>query len=322
MCRNFLEDTEFKVHTLTAASIQIFIPLLILTIIYSLIIVELRHGAKRFLILSHARDTRIRLKRNRKTTKLLIIIVVVFYVCVLPVNVFYLFYLFDVNSLSLSVTLHVFAFLQMLQMVNSCVNPIIYSRLHTSFRRTTLNLLCSCCFQRFRKYSFESVRRSIRSSVLSSFRMKHRLSTRSSIISTTTSRQSMETTDFGKSRTFSDLLNHNKQISEHNSTLGLTHLVGSSSLGQASIGTSVTYDSADFPHKHLHSPALSRGIGAGDDDVFSSTGGTICSNQLHRKVMILSYKQTKKTLVKGKPVQVWVLTTTCTRGGMSHEHFW
>ena len=47
-------------------------------------------------------------------------------------------------------------------MLNSCVNPLIYSNLHTSFRRSSLRLLCSCVFERFKSYHWDNMSGSIR----------------------------------------------------------------------------------------------------------------------------------------------------------------
>lgn len=64
----------------------------------------------------------------------------------------------------------IFTFLQMVLMINSCVNPLIYSNLHTSFRRTSLKLLCSCVFERFKGYQWDQMGDSIRSIVRRSSR--------------------------------------------------------------------------------------------------------------------------------------------------------
>ena len=54
--------------------------------------------------------------------------------------------------------------------MNSCVNPLIYSNLHTSFRRSSLRLLCSCMFERFKAYHWDQMGDSIRTIVRRSSR--------------------------------------------------------------------------------------------------------------------------------------------------------
>ena len=41
----------------------------------------------------------------------------------------------------------------MLFMVNSCVNPLIYAKLHRSFQQCTLQLCCTCLSKRYFDYS-------------------------------------------------------------------------------------------------------------------------------------------------------------------------
>lgn len=144
-CYSFIEKQERIAHTLITFFVQVSIPLIVMSATYSLIIYELKKITKTQVFQNHERVTRSRFKRNRKTVKLLFVVVFSFFVCIAPVNTFYLLYTFNAHNLDLKTTQHVFSILLMLQMANSCCNPIIYSKLHTSFRKTTLSLFCSCC---------------------------------------------------------------------------------------------------------------------------------------------------------------------------------
>ena len=171
-CRTYLTDAEYKAHALVTFSVQVALPLIIITLIYMWILFELRRSVKELLLYTAASNIRMRLLRNQKATKLLIIIILVFYICVLPLNLFFILYLFNIHSLSVHSTLIVFSFLQILQMVNSCVNPIIYSKLHRSFRRIILKLLSTCSA---RKYNWKSFRKGFSSTLFMLVRSKNRV---------------------------------------------------------------------------------------------------------------------------------------------------
>ena len=111
----------------------------------------------------------------------------------------------------------IYTLLQMILMFNSCVNPVIYSNLHTSFRRSTLKLFCSCVFKRFKNYDWEGMGDSLRSvmrkssrSVRSSFQSSRDLMSsmrRKSVESIYKRRQSAES--LFKRRQSSDSVNNN-----------------------------------------------------------------------------------------------------------------
>jgi len=165
ICSNFAEYGEYLVHTLVTVVAQVIIPIVVITVLYALIILELRKTARNRLFHASERERKIRLKRNTRATKLFVVIIIIFYVCILPVTIFFLIYLSDAVQMTEGL-LHLFTCLEMLKMLNSCVNPIIYSRLHTSFRRMILKLLCSCFFLKFKSYDWGSMR-SVRSNCTS-----------------------------------------------------------------------------------------------------------------------------------------------------------
>ena len=145
-CRQWLSlDARIR-HTMITFSIQLAVPLLLMVILYSLITYELWKTSiplPKFHMCE--REVRCRYQRNKKSIRLLITIVAVFFVCITPVNTLYILYLFDVPKLPMVKLIRVFTILQMLHMTNSCINPIIYSRLHHSFRKTLTKLFCSRC---------------------------------------------------------------------------------------------------------------------------------------------------------------------------------
>ena len=140
-CRNYMTPRENIAHTVVVFVAQLLIPIFAMSVLYTLIAYELRRVAKCQLFLhQNERDVQLRDKRNRKAIRLFVTLVMAFYMFVLPSNIFILTYVFGgVQTVTRSIYL-LFTFLQMVLMLNSCVNPIIYSNLHTSFRRSTLRL--------------------------------------------------------------------------------------------------------------------------------------------------------------------------------------
>jgi len=159
ICGHNMKKTVHVIHTLITFAMQVALPLLVMTVTYILIIYELIQVENSDLYKSQQLEICKRCKQNKKTIKLLIVVVTVFFICVAPVNIFYLLYLFNTHSLSLPTATLTFNILLMLQMLNSCINPLIYSKLHTSFRRDSLKLLCSCCLHKFKSLQTEASRR-------------------------------------------------------------------------------------------------------------------------------------------------------------------
>lgn len=169
VCRSFMPRHESTAHALVAFVIQILIPLVVMTVLYSLITWLLRKNAKSDLFQHQQREMRARLRRNRKATILFVTLVTTYYVFVLPSNIFFLLYIFRaLTYLGHQELVTIYTLLQMILMLNSCVNPIIYSNLHTSFRRITLKLFCSCISTKFKGYQWgDNVRSILRSSTRS-----------------------------------------------------------------------------------------------------------------------------------------------------------
>ena len=139
-CRmNKTQVVEIVWTTYVSYSLQNFIPIVVMIFLYSLIIYELyktSESCKQYLTSAEFMKRR---SKNRKTTKLLIVVVVVFFVCVTPKSLFYMFYInrmFGMSSdIPSSKLVIIDATFTILKMSNSCANPIIYSRLHASFRK-------------------------------------------------------------------------------------------------------------------------------------------------------------------------------------------
>lgn len=139
VCRGEMNYEDYIIHTFITFVVQVIAPMVIITIMCSLIAYELHQVLKSDLFLNRDRITRSRFKQNRKTVILLVVLVLSFFTCVTPVNIFYLVYTFKKHGLSVKTAELVFTILLMLQLVNSCLNPIIYSKLHTMFRHTALS---------------------------------------------------------------------------------------------------------------------------------------------------------------------------------------
>jgi len=186
-CRNFMEVNDNIIHNFVVFAVQLVVPLVTMSVLYYLILCELRKVVRSQLFSRNERELRLRLRRNRRATCLFVTIITIFYIFVLPSNIFFLMYITGGISMPTNRVFLVYTLLQMILMLNSCINPLIYSNLHTSFRRTTLKLLCSCLFNKFKEYEWgDSVRsivrrstRSVRGSIQSSREMLYSLGRRS-----------------------------------------------------------------------------------------------------------------------------------------------
>lgn len=128
---------EVTVYVLIIFIAQNGVPLIVMAILYTLIIIKLRQTTRDQIHVNNA--------RNSRTVRLLVTIVVVFFVLVTPCNLFYLMYHFSAVHLPGDMIYPIYSLLTMLLMLNSCINPVIYTQLHSSFRRTVLRILCCCC---------------------------------------------------------------------------------------------------------------------------------------------------------------------------------
>lgn len=263
VCRNFMSRKEEKTYIILMVVVQIVIPLTVMTILYVLITILLRQTAKSDLFRHQEREMRARLRRNRKATILFVTLVTTYYVFVLPSNIFILLYTFgETGSLDYKQLLTTYTLMHMVLMLNSCVNPIIYSNLHTSFRRSTLKLLCSCVFTKFKTYQWGDNVRSI---------------LRSSTRSVRGSLQSSRDLLFNRRKSADD--------ENHNSYSAARKIQkGSSDLLQESVQLSTLDHFEEFDHYASRKRTLTFQIDD-DDDVFELNNGSynVSRNSLPRR---------------------------------------
>lgn len=250
VCRDFGSAETREKHIFIALFAQLFLPIVLISIIYPLIIIELQKSARNELFVHHQQAMRLRIKRNRKAAILLITIIIVFYVCVIPINAFYLLYMYGEHKMTFRLTIRIFTILQTIQMANNCANPIIYSKLHTSFRRTTLKLFCSCCIRRVRNYRWET----FRNTLTTSFSVRSKRWSRSS---------SASNRDLLTSRKRS-----NPEDLNHNNKRQVDVKLADSSPTNVTAGT--YYGEEQFSTKN-HSPTFPKQPSDDDDEVFQST---------------------------------------------------
>eukprot|EP00795_Rhopilema_esculentum_P004543 gene4543-20795_t len=155
-CMVTLDINERKKFYMALFVIQVLIPTLAMSGLYSFIIFKLRSGSVSARRLSETDNVvTIRTRRQRKATKLFIIVVIIFVSLVLPFNIFSL--LATYNKVPLTKTnFRIYRVLSLLLAANSCVNPLIYSRLHKSFRRSTIALLFGCFCPKYYRYEWEA----------------------------------------------------------------------------------------------------------------------------------------------------------------------
>eukprot|EP00794_Sanderia_malayensis_P007968 gene7968-8826_t len=155
-CSNNLSEDENRSLTIALFIFQMFIPVTLMTALYSIIAYKLRSGSVSARRLSETDNvTRIRTRRQKKATKLFVTVVFTFYILVLPSNIFQLVLSFE-HFGHTEGTFFVYQVVSLLLLSNSCVNPIIYSRLHKSFRKSTLSLLFGSCFPKYWRYEWNS----------------------------------------------------------------------------------------------------------------------------------------------------------------------
>ena len=176
-CYICMNKNERAIFVFSVFSVQTGAPVIVITVLYSLIVIELKNNTKNKIFENSKQEIKIRLLQNRKATKLVVTVVVVFSICFLPINLFYLWYMFHGHQLSIQKIKIIFDILTMLQMCNSIANPIIYSRLHTSFKREIIRLVCPRCYSR----SKETLTVQCYSSIASNEKKKKRESKRMKI---------------------------------------------------------------------------------------------------------------------------------------------
>ena len=155
-CMVKLEGEEYRKYIVAIFVLQLVIPLWGMSFLYSFIVFKLRPVSVSARRLSETENiVRIRTIRQRKATKLFIVVVVVFTILVLPSNIIGL--LVQYNQIPPTrENRRIYDFFVLLLAANSCVNPMIYSRLHKSFRKSTLSLLFGCCIPDYYKYEWDS----------------------------------------------------------------------------------------------------------------------------------------------------------------------
>ena len=156
ICRPSWQGNEFKNYNLSLFIVQMVIPMTAMSVLYSFIIFKLRSGTVSARRLSESDNVnRIRSRRQRKATKLFVVVVIVFISLVLPANIFHLVSSFHFVPHTVA-NYRIYVVVTLMQAANSCVNPLIYSRLHKSFRRSTISLIFGCCMPKYYKYDWES----------------------------------------------------------------------------------------------------------------------------------------------------------------------
>ncbi|MBN3284965.1 SSR5 protein, partial [Polyodon spathula] len=124
-------STAFIIYT---SVIGFFIPLLVISLCYILIVVKLKSSGLRV-------GSTKRRKSERKVTKMVIIIVVVFVCCWLP------FYILNIINLIIilpeePLQIGVYSFVVVVSYANSCANPILYGFLSDNFKQSFRKVLC------------------------------------------------------------------------------------------------------------------------------------------------------------------------------------
>ena len=136
----YLQDTSEKeaLNTIIIISvIGIFLPMLLIAIVYVLMYVKLRKQAQiRMQHSSHNSSAQM-----VKVLRTFAIVVVVFYICYLPatINDIGLFFYTDYNTYNTVVI-----YSNPLFFINSCLNPVIYSKIHGKIYRKMKELFKSC----------------------------------------------------------------------------------------------------------------------------------------------------------------------------------
>ena len=133
--------SEVTTITLVTFSLQNVVPFFVMSVSSTLIVWQLRKHNDNTCLMNESELYR-RRNRTRKTMKLLLVVCSVFLICITPVNIFQLILILDTDgglwSYQYLEVIH--TILSMMMMANSCINPIIYSRLHTTFRKQILAL--------------------------------------------------------------------------------------------------------------------------------------------------------------------------------------
>nr|XP_047135506.1 neuropeptide CCHamide-2 receptor-like [Hydra vulgaris] len=125
MCSSNMKKQISVGLTIGIFTIQTLVPITLFTIMYFLIIFELKKTAKNKALLDSHRVIAIRLQQNSKTIKMVVFAVVIFYVCILPSNIYYLWYEFNQNALLIETASTIYDILILLEICSSIGNPVV-----------------------------------------------------------------------------------------------------------------------------------------------------------------------------------------------------
>ena len=98
---------------------------------------KIRINAENSLLKHSRRDQKIRERLSRRAIKLICAVAVMFFVCHIPLNVFFFALTFNLSQLSYNATLRWYYTFHVLQVVSTCINPLIYGKLHQHFKMNT-----------------------------------------------------------------------------------------------------------------------------------------------------------------------------------------
>ena len=131
VCRLFWPLSERVMYVSIVFSIQVVIPLVVMVILYSIMVCRIKSNSKDILLKhdnddNDSEDLSVQARSDGVAVRILLTVVFVFFVCQLPVNVFFYLDLFKIHNLPYPSVIRVYTFLHMWQMVSNCVNPIIY----------------------------------------------------------------------------------------------------------------------------------------------------------------------------------------------------
>ena len=138
--------SSVQTTTIIIFLVQNGFPMTLMILMNILTMCELKVSCPEELLLSNEAFYMNRYKQNKKSVKMLIILITVYVVCVTPEKVVYLIYIYgllpETSLKTPGVMLSAYTMLVMLHMMNNCLNPLVYAKLHKSFRRSALSILC------------------------------------------------------------------------------------------------------------------------------------------------------------------------------------
>ena len=135
--------------------IRCLAPLLLITVLYTAIMVSLKRQSKAFTDAARCQIQRV-LKKRRQATQMAVVIIVLFYICVIPYNLSRFVHFWKPSCAFLRTFYSIAAFMLFL---SSVVNPIICLSFVNSYRRGLRNIVCYFC--KLRNQSNEAKRERI-----------------------------------------------------------------------------------------------------------------------------------------------------------------